>query len=159
LPVNTRTEIGSYGALLDRGWGRPTQPLAGNAAEPPVGIEISREELARRAREEIDEAFREYRPPGREEERVNGPVIECRSSPAQDGDRGEPVAKADHRVLPPVGRRRCSDHAVHRPPVRGSYLIGWKPAISRCRGRTSLTASPTPPEADRLLSVHAADRQ
>jgi hypothetical protein len=47
-------------ALLDRGWGRPTQPLAGDAEEPPIGIEISDEEWRRRAREEIDEAFREY---------------------------------------------------------------------------------------------------
>ena len=46
--------------LLDRGWGRPTQPLAGDAEEPPVGIEISREELREQARREIDEAFREY---------------------------------------------------------------------------------------------------
>jgi Family of unknown function (DUF5681) len=47
-------------ALLDRGWGRPTQPLAGDPAEPPIGIELSVEELRRRAREEIDEAFQEY---------------------------------------------------------------------------------------------------
>jgi hypothetical protein len=45
--------------LLDRGWGRPTQPLAGDPEEPPVGIELSDEERRRRAREEIDRAFPE----------------------------------------------------------------------------------------------------
>jgi hypothetical protein len=46
-------------ALLDRGWGRPTQPLAGDSGEPPIGIELSAEERRRRAREEIDKAFPE----------------------------------------------------------------------------------------------------
>ena len=46
-------------ALLDRGWGRPTQPLAGDPEEPPIGIELSAEERRRRAREEIDAAFPE----------------------------------------------------------------------------------------------------
>jgi len=49
-------------ALLDRGWGRPTQPLAGDADEPPIGIEMSTEERRRRARQAIHEAFREWRP-------------------------------------------------------------------------------------------------
>src|ERR1700746_1847510 len=46
-------------ALLDRGWGRPTQPLAGDPEEPPIGIELSAEERRRRAVEEIDRAFPE----------------------------------------------------------------------------------------------------
>jgi hypothetical protein len=45
--------------LLDRGWGRPTQPLAGDPEEPPIGIELSAEERRRRAVEEIDRAFPE----------------------------------------------------------------------------------------------------
>ena len=45
--------------LLDRGWGRPTQPLAGDPEEPPIGVEISQEERRRRAIEEINEAFPE----------------------------------------------------------------------------------------------------
>ena len=60
---------------------------------------MSREQLAEQSLREINEAFREYRPPGHEE-RANGPVIERRSSPAPDGDRSEPVAEADRPSLP-----------------------------------------------------------
>ncbi len=56
----SHARIAAANALLDRGWGRPTQPLAGDADEPPIGIEISEEEWRRRAREEIEKAFREY---------------------------------------------------------------------------------------------------
>jgi hypothetical protein len=37
-------------ALLDRGWGRPTQPLSGDDDMPPIGltVEDKAEELARR---------------------------------------------------------------------------------------------------------------
>jgi Family of unknown function (DUF5681) len=45
-------------ALLDRGWGRPTQPLAGDR-DNPVEHRVSFEEHQRRAREEIDKAFPE----------------------------------------------------------------------------------------------------
>ena len=96
----SHARIAAANALLDRGWGRPTQPLAGDAEEPPVEIRMTRAELAEQARRRIDEAFREYRAPGYEEERPNGPVIERRSSPAPDGDRSEPVAEADRPALP-----------------------------------------------------------
>ena len=55
----SHARIAAANALLDRGWGRPTQPLAGDAEEPPIGVEISQEERQRRAREEIDRAFPE----------------------------------------------------------------------------------------------------
>ena len=65
-----------------------------------VEVKLTRQELAEQARREIAAAFREYRPPGHEEERANGPVIKHRSSPAQDSDRNEPVAEADRPALP-----------------------------------------------------------
>jgi hypothetical protein len=65
-----------------------------------VEVKLTRAELDERARRHIAEAFREYLPPGHEEARTNGPVIEHRSSPLQDGDRSEPVAEADHPALP-----------------------------------------------------------
>jgi hypothetical protein len=55
----SHARISAANALLDRGWGRPTQPLAGDPEEPPIGIELSAEERRRRAREEIDKAFPE----------------------------------------------------------------------------------------------------
>ena len=93
----SHARIAAANALLDRGWGRPTQPLAGDAEEPPIGIAMSQEQLAEQARREIDEAFREWRPPGHEEGRANAPVIEARSSSAHNGDRSGPVAKVDGR--------------------------------------------------------------
>ena len=75
-----------------------------SAVEAKVGnqveVKVTRAEIAERARRQIDEAFREYRRPGHEEERPNGPVIEHRSNPVQDGDRSGPVAEADHPALP-----------------------------------------------------------
>jgi hypothetical protein len=65
-----------------------------------VEVRLTRAELAEQAKRRIDEAFREYRPPGHEEERANGPVIEHTSNPAQDGNRSGPAAKADHPALP-----------------------------------------------------------
>jgi hypothetical protein len=63
----SHARIAAANALLDRGWGRPTQPLAGDREEPPIGIEMSNEEeRRRRAQEAIDEAFREY-PRGEEQ--------------------------------------------------------------------------------------------
>jgi len=82
--------------------------------DKPLEVKLSRAELAERAHKEIDEAFREWQPPGHEEERplgatdprtldelerANGPGIEHRSGPVQDGDRSEPVAEADHPAL------------------------------------------------------------
>ena len=96
----SHARIAAANALLDRGWGRPTQPLAGDAEEPPVEIRMTRAELAEQAKQRIEEAFREWWPPGHEEERANRPVIDHRSSPAQDNDRSEPVAEAERPALP-----------------------------------------------------------
>lgn len=78
-----------------------------------VEVKLTRQELAEQARREIAEAFREYQPPGHEEERANGPAIEYRSSPTQDSDRSEPAAEADRPALP---RRKpgagCADAAI-----------------------------------------------
>jgi hypothetical protein len=71
----SHARIAAANALLDRGWGRPTQPLAGDADEPPIGMAMSIEELRRRAREEIDEAFGEC---PREEERSLEPLRRLR---------------------------------------------------------------------------------
>src|SRR5688500_1403071 len=42
--------VAAASALLDRGWGRPTQPLAGDDDMPPIGLSaVDREaEIARR---------------------------------------------------------------------------------------------------------------
>jgi len=55
----SHARIAAANAVLDRGWGRPTQPLAGDAEEPPIGIEMSNEERQRRVDAEIAEAFGE----------------------------------------------------------------------------------------------------
>ena len=47
--------IAAANALLDRGWGRPTQPLAGDDSAPPV--QLSREERSQAAVAAIDAAF------------------------------------------------------------------------------------------------------
>jgi hypothetical protein len=47
-------------ALLDRGWGRPTQPIAGDDEMPPISVEAierEREERAAAAVALIDETF------------------------------------------------------------------------------------------------------
>jgi hypothetical protein len=47
-------------ALLDRGWGRPTQPIAGDDEMPPISVEAierEREEKAAAAVALIDETF------------------------------------------------------------------------------------------------------
>jgi hypothetical protein len=66
----SHARIAAANALLDRGWGRPTQPLAGDA-DNPVVVNITAEE-ERRAEVDaaIDAAFREY---PREEERALEP--------------------------------------------------------------------------------------
>ena len=52
--------IAAATALLDRGWGKPTQPIAGDDEMPPVSveaIEYEREARAARAIALIDETF------------------------------------------------------------------------------------------------------
>jgi hypothetical protein len=47
-------------ALLDRGWGRPTQPISGDDQMPPIGFEAiarEREERAAQAVALIDATF------------------------------------------------------------------------------------------------------
>lgn len=48
--------VSAAAALLDRGWGRPTQPLAGDDDMPPIGIEDGAAREAR-ARAILDSAF------------------------------------------------------------------------------------------------------
>ena len=55
-------KVAAATAILDRGWGRPTQPLSGDDDAPPIGMaivdreaEIERKRLAARAL--LDEAF------------------------------------------------------------------------------------------------------
>jgi hypothetical protein len=60
-------QIAASTALLDRAWGRPTQPLAGDEDMPPVGqsIEERQRETERRraeARAAIEAAFGDVRP-------------------------------------------------------------------------------------------------
>jgi hypothetical protein len=60
-------QIAASTALLDRGWGRPTQPIGGDDDMPPVGQSIEerqREKERRRqeARAAIEAAFGEVRP-------------------------------------------------------------------------------------------------
>jgi len=101
----SHARIAAANALLDRGWGRPTQPLAGDAEEPPIGIEMSNEEERRRqADAAIDEAFREY---PREEERALEPPpslpppTTITFPPAMPLSR--PVAQPRHRHSPRYG--------------------------------------------------------
>ena len=83
---------------------RPTFHAKLSAVEAKVDsqveVKMTQAELAEDSRRLIAEAFREYQPPGHEEERPNGPVIEHRSSPVQDGDRSGTMAEADHPALP-----------------------------------------------------------
>jgi hypothetical protein len=58
--------VAAAAALLDRGWGRPTQPLSGDEDAPPIGLsvsdreaEIERKRIA--ARVLLDETFGEKR--------------------------------------------------------------------------------------------------
>ena len=60
-------KIAASNALLDRGWGKPTQPISGDADMPPVAMTVedqrkAAEERAARAEALIDEAFAEYVP-------------------------------------------------------------------------------------------------
>jgi len=55
-------KVAAATAILDRGWGRPTQPVSGDDEMPPIGVSVAEREaeVARRqaeARAMIDEAF------------------------------------------------------------------------------------------------------
>ena len=55
-------KVAAATAILDRGWGRPTQPLSGDDDAPPIGLSvIDREAEIERKRTEaralLDEAF------------------------------------------------------------------------------------------------------
>ena len=56
--------IAAASALLDRGWGKPTQPLSGDKDAPPIGLSIEdqRREISERherSRRLLDEVFNE----------------------------------------------------------------------------------------------------
>src|SRR3954452_10100940 len=67
IAENGKTEmacIAAATALLDRGWGRPTQPIAGDDDMPPIAVSVEdrdRQIAERRAeaRKLIDDAFGE----------------------------------------------------------------------------------------------------
>jgi hypothetical protein len=91
-----------------------------------VEVKLTRQELAEQARREIDEAFREWRPPGHEKGRANGPVIEYRSSPTQDGDPSGTVAEADHPALP-VPRDYARPSSLEAVPSAARRSIPRRP--------------------------------
>jgi Family of unknown function (DUF5681) len=49
--------VSAANSILDRGWGKPTQPIAGDPEEPPIGLSL--EERRQMARQAIEEAFAE----------------------------------------------------------------------------------------------------
>ena len=56
--------IAAASALLDRGWGKPTQPLSGDKDAPPIGLSIEDQqreisERHERSRRLLDEVFNE----------------------------------------------------------------------------------------------------
>jgi hypothetical protein len=56
--------VAAASALLDRGWGKPTQPLSGDKDAPPIGLSIEdqRREISERherSRRLLDEVFNE----------------------------------------------------------------------------------------------------
>jgi hypothetical protein len=53
----SHARIAAANAILDRAWGRPTQPIAGDAETPPVQLSV--EARVAMARQAIAEAFRE----------------------------------------------------------------------------------------------------
>jgi len=100
-------------SLLDRGWGRPTQPLAGDADEPIVLTTAERQD---RARQLIREAF--AAPP-----MIEAPKEEPIEQPPQaDGyDRhAEPV-----RQPPQLGRTLIVRNLPARPRRRRSDGTSW----------------------------------
>jgi hypothetical protein len=93
-------------------------------------VRMSCAELAEQAAREIDEAFREWQPPGHEEAQANGPVIEHRNSPAQDGDRSEPAAEADRPALP-VPRDFARPSSFEAVPGVARVPVRRRPPLSR----------------------------
>lgn len=53
----SHARIAAANALLDRAWGKATQPIGGDPEMPPIGLSV--EERVERAREAIAEAFAE----------------------------------------------------------------------------------------------------
>jgi hypothetical protein len=49
--------VSAANSILDRGWGKPTQPIAGDPEMPSIGLSI--EEKRQMARRAIEEAFAE----------------------------------------------------------------------------------------------------
>jgi hypothetical protein len=99
----SHARIAAANALLDRGWGKPTQPLAGAPDEPPIGIEMSIEEQQAEARRAIEEAFAE---PVRDE-----PIAESQPNSAATeryaiAERPEPPASPVSPPPSPVRNRR-----------------------------------------------------
>jgi hypothetical protein len=96
----------SANGRIDRGWGKPTQPLAGAPDEPPIGIEMSIEEKRAEARRAIEEAFAE---PVRDE-----PIAELEPMPPPNAEATERHAIAERpeppappvSPPPPPGRQR-----------------------------------------------------
>ena len=58
--VTPNARVAAFNSLLDRGWGKPTQPLSGDADEPAIALSI-REIAVRRAEamKAIEELFAE----------------------------------------------------------------------------------------------------
>ena len=59
---NESARVSAATALLDRGFGRPTQPLSGDDEMPPIGVSVADREAEKErrqaeARAMIDEAF------------------------------------------------------------------------------------------------------
>ena len=79
-------------------------------------VVVTREELAERAKREIAEAFQEWQ----------SQTIEHRSNSAQDGDRSEPVAEADHPALP-VPRNFARPSSFEAVPGVGRRSIPRRP--------------------------------
>jgi hypothetical protein len=99
----SHARIAAANALLDRGWGRPTQPLAGDA-DNPVVVNITEEERRREVDASIDAAFREY--PSEEERALEPPPslpppTTITFPPATPLSR--PVAQPRHRHSPRYG--------------------------------------------------------
>jgi hypothetical protein len=101
----SNARIAAANALLDRGWGKPTQPLAGAPDEPPIGIEMSIEEQQAEARRAIEEAFAE---PVRDE-----PIAESLPMPPPNGEGTERYAN----------RRAARTAGLAGEPAQGTILL------------------------------------
>src|SRR5919197_6143022 len=61
---NESARVAASTALLDRGWGKPTQPLSGDAEMPPIGMSVvdsaaERAEKVAAAKARLDAVFGE----------------------------------------------------------------------------------------------------